>query len=384
MAYTNNYTIDKFGAASISADIVNGGTYDGYVNGLYINGVPIDPTSTDWNDIISATETSLIVNQYNGTLNQPVKLVPDEISQDNYYLNKKALDNTQKTIENNLLYTVLSTITQKQKTKVSALTYPMDISLDQDYLSISQYEFSPPQGGSKTKTKAYEGSVILPMPKVSDSNGAEWAESKLSIFGLTAVEAAGGIIRPLSGDSFNATLPDFGKFAKSAAGGAAVAGSLAAESAAKAVNLNVDADSLLARTTGNVANPNAELLFKGPDLRNFTFAYTLVARNADEGANIRRIIKFFKWGMAPKNQSNALLGTPNVFELEYVTKGGEGRVNKFKQMALKRFTTDYAPSGFWVSYEDSQPLAVKIQLEFTELQPIYQSDQGSIDDNVGY
>lgn len=101
---------------------------------------------------------------------------------------------------------------------------------------------------------------------------------------------------------FNATLPDFGKFAKNAAGGAAVAGSLAAESAAKAVNLNVDADSLLARTTGNVANPNAELLFKGPDLRNFTFAYTLVARNADEGANIRRIIKFFKWGLAPKNK----------------------------------------------------------------------------------
>lgn len=96
MAYTNNYTIDKFGAALISADIVNGGTYDGYVNGLYINGVPVDPTSTNWNDIISATETSLIVNQYNGTLNQPVELVPDEISQDNYYLNKKALDNTQK------------------------------------------------------------------------------------------------------------------------------------------------------------------------------------------------------------------------------------------------------------------------------------------------
>ena len=383
MAYTNNYTIDQFGSATISADIVNGGTYDGYVNGLYINGVSVDPTSTNWNDIISATETSLIVNEYNGTLSQPVKLVPDEISQDNYYHNKKALDNTQKSIENNLLYTVLSTITQTQKTKVSALTYPMDISLDQDYLSISQYEFSPPQGGSKTKTKAYEGSVILPMPKVSDSNGAEWAESKLSVFGLGAVSAFGAITDTFTGENTDLKGKAEG-FVKNIPGGGAVLGSIVAAETASKAGLNLDADSLLARTTGNVANPNAELLFKGPDLRNFTFAYTLVARNADEGANIRRIIKFFKWGLAPKKQNDALLGTPNVFELEYVTKGGKGRVNKFKQMALKRFTTDYAPSGYWVSYEDSQPLAVKIQLEFTELQPIYQSDQGSIDDNVGY
>ena len=38
-----------------------------------------------------------------------------------------------------------------------------------------------------------QGSVILPMPKIVDTNGAEWGESKLNIFGLAAV----GIGAPL-------------------------------------------------------------------------------------------------------------------------------------------------------------------------------------------
>jgi hypothetical protein len=39
----------------------------------------------------------------------------------------------------------------------------------------------------------------------------------------------------------------------------------------------------------------------------------------------------------------------------------------------------------WVAYEDSQPVAVRIQLEFTELQPIYDEDQNKYSgDDVGY
>jgi hypothetical protein len=45
-------------------------------------------------------------------------------------------------------------------------------------------------------------------------------------------------------------------------------------------NINIDADQLLARTTGNIINPNAELLFSGVTLRKFGFSYKLVARSA--------------------------------------------------------------------------------------------------------
>ena len=46
---------------------------------------------------------------------------------------------------------------------------------------------------------------------------------------------------------------------------------------------------------------------------------------------------------------------------------------------------DYAPFGYWSAYRDSQPVAVKMDLNFTELRPLYQSDQlDTPEDSVGY
>ena len=38
----------------------------------------------------------------------------------------------------------------------------------------------------KLAGEEYGGFAILPMPKVSDSNGAEWGESDLNVFGVAA------------------------------------------------------------------------------------------------------------------------------------------------------------------------------------------------------
>ena len=40
--------------------------------------------------------------------------------------------------------------------------------------------------GQTEAGKEYGGFAILPMPKVSDSNGAEWGESDLNVFGVAA------------------------------------------------------------------------------------------------------------------------------------------------------------------------------------------------------
>ena len=46
---------------------------------------------------------------------------------------------------------------------------------------------------------------------------------------------------------------------------------------------------------------------------------------------------------------------------------------------------DYAPNGYWSAYRDSQPVALKIDLNFTELRPIYEGDQAiTPEDSVGY
>ena len=68
------------------------------------------------------------------------------------------------------------------------------------------------------------------------------------------------------------------------------------------------------------------------------------------------------------------------FPLEY--KRGQGpmdqldTVNRFHDtMALRTIAVDYAPNGYWSAYQDSQPIAVRMSLNFAELRPVYETDQ---------
>ena len=313
------------------------------------------------------------------------------------------------------------------------LPYPFDIDLEQDHLKITQYEYKRPSTDVQASRPSdsvkgnpygeYKGGVILPMPKVSDSNGAEWGKSDLSVFGLGLAsilndvnDAATGRFLPdlqglggkAAGEDFNLNNRANANFgldfrndllqvlqnaktessrAIGNAGGTFRAGlAVGAEKIGRLTGIDLSADEFLARSSGSILNPNAELLFQGPVLRDFAFKFLMIARNEDEGKIIRKIIKFFKTGAAPIFNTAALLKTPNVFQLEY-KRGRQtlSTVNKFNEMALRTITVDYAPDGFWSAYQDSQPVALIMNLQFSELRPIYQENQkNDDDDSVGY
>jgi hypothetical protein len=135
-----------------------------------------------------------------------------------------------------------------------------------------------------------------------------------------------------------------------------------------------------------------ELLFRSPLLRNFGLAYRMTARSKAEAEEIRRIIRFFKQGMSPRNQindgKNFFLKTPNVFGVSFRTTNKEENkgMPKFKTCALRKFTTDYSPDRMWSAYDDGQPVSVTIVMEFGELTPIYSGDFNSLEtlDDIGY
>ena len=74
------------------------------------------------------------------------------------------------------------------------------------------------------------------------------------------------------------------------------------------------------------------------------------------------------------------LKNPDIFTLQYKSGKGENdvlnTVNRFNPggLALTTMAVDYAPNGYWSAYKDSQPVAVKMDLSFTELRPIYEQD----------
>ena len=418
-------------------------------SGLY---TPVDP-STDLFDDLSlnqASITAIEVNTGEKDLTEDDVIWQDEsLLTKNYNESLKNYNNAL-SIENPDNEDPFTTgqIAANPVISVETLRYPYDIDIQQDHLKITQYKYERDQDdffdAAKQENKGnggandlkytrsvqrsgpdnyvrgeYQGGVILPMPKVSDSNGAEWGKSDLNVFELGAASlgatAMDTLSDPLSGfremgntlglgsqdkkfnklseaEQGNILRSDMQrKFSDTAFGrpkamGQATMG-FAATQLGKAAGLDISADEFLARSTGRILNPNAELLFQGPVLRDFGFKFLMIARSEAEAKMIRSIIRFFKIGSAPIYDGGpALLGTPNIFKLEY--KAGSKKlntVNKFNEMALRTITVDYAPDGFWSAYQDSHPVAVVMSLQFSELKPIYQENHTLEPvDSVGY
>ena len=400
----------------------------------------VDPNSTEFTTV---TSTSQALNAYNvnnhkgekGNYEKEIRIASNEQKDNKYTTEKKKEDNQNKEIDEtsekiNGVTTASATTTEN---KIPILfRYPYDIDINQDHLKIVQYEYkrnakrefnnsSPDKYGTVISDKnkpygKYNGSVILPMPKVSDSNGAEWGKSDLNVFGIAAGGLASDVLNDLKqgtglgsnafdslsskifgNEALDAEDQDSGFFnrireniakGQENLGNTGTAGlAIGAQELSKLAGINLSADEFLARATGEILNPNAELLFQGPVLRDFGFKFLMIARSSEEAAMIRNIIRFFKVGAAPRFLNGpALLGTPNVFQLEY--RAGDktlNTVNRFNEMALRTITVDYAPDGFWSAYQDSHPVAVVMSLQFSELRPIYREDHKKTgDSSVGY
>ena len=445
--YEGTYTVTVNDGEISAIEVLNTG------NNLYR---PVKP-GTDLFKAISESDTALDTISINttgqtGNITETVLQDREQLDQ-TYETLDKAYRNAKADLKETTDDTGGAVTTQPPQTSsVSSLLpdtlrYPFDIDTNQDHLKITQYEYERPgtrEGGAfpsagnvqasrpgsrpgpvvdgyreadTVKGKPfglYTGGVLLPMPKVSDSNGAEWGKSDLNVFGLGFTSMAGGIIDAAMGtnvdpkfselqtslfkniDQDNENVAQGDSLRQNILGnkdaginnlpGVGQAGlAIGAQELSKFAGVNLSADEVLARTSGKILNPNAELLFQGPVLRDFGFKFLMIARGEDEAEEIRRIIRFFKIGAAPVySDGPALLGTPNVFQLEY--KAGNkslDTVNKFNEMALRTITVDYAPDGFWSAYQDSHPVAVVMSLQFSELRPLYRRDHESVG-GVGY
>ena len=313
--------------------------------------------------------------------------------------------------------------------------YPLDIDLQQDHLKITRYLYRRPDinqskgvrskeagnaerrvfipienvAGDSVRGSDPAGTIILPMPKATDVNAASWGKGEINSTGLAALGVAqkglgalnlatpGNITGKKNSDMVADLRKKFndgrGDFTSGGAGAMGQAITIQAVTGMMSMipGVSVDTDTYLARTDGRVLNPNAEMLFQGPSIRDFAFSFLMIARSQKEGEEIRRIIRLLKVGMAPKFRNTTFLKAPDIFTLEY--KNGPGKkdviptANLFNPggLALTTMNVDYAPNGYWSAYRDSQPVAVKMDLNFTELRPIYQSDQLDTPDNsVGY
>ena len=178
---------------------------------------------------------------------------------------------------------------------------------------------------------------------------------------------------------------------------------------------NISFNDLAGSTRGVVINPNAEMLYDSPQMREVGMVFKMVASNAEESAQIRNIYNTFR-----KNASPQYGGTDNADSEEWqktkeqfvkFSGGKEDNSNgkndwgdmhnfirvpnlckftfmkghnvhpwlvQFKPCAISNVEVNYTPDGTYATHPDGAPVAVEIRLSFMETKVVFaqEIDQG--------
>lgn len=268
------------------------------------------------------------------------------------------------------------------------ITYPLGLgNSKQDVITFNMLKYEPKkfQGlgfSERNSLRNSIGSVILPVPSgIQDANSVNWGSSDMNPLEIALASMSLGFITE-GGQGLVDASKNVGQGLKAGSGDVKTA--LAAMFASQATG----AKDLLTRTTGAIINPNMELLFKGPQLRPFTFTFKMSARSQDEAKNIIKIIRFFKQGMAPiQSASNIFLKSPHTFRIQYKLRGETDHpyIGKIKECALQSCGVAYTPEGSYATYHDGVMASYQMTLTFSELEPVFNNDYEDDDDqSIGF
>lgn len=154
-----------------------------------------------------------------------------------------------------------------------------------------------------------------------------------------------------------------------------------------ASSIGLDAAAALQLGKGKVYNPNVEMLYKEPILRQFRFSFDFLPESPEDARATDNIIMMFKKYSAPK-AAGAHLEVPHLWNIKYHRAGGKhfSRLNAFKYCICEAVMVQDNPRSNYHMTIDAPDLAgpvpvhTQMELIFTETDIILRDDH----DNVGY
>lgn len=134
---------------------------------------------------------------------------------------------------------------------------------------------------------------------------------------------------------------------------------------------NVERDVAL-RSFGYAINPNIDVIYSAPELRQFQFDFMFAPRNTAEANQVLAIIRSFKFHASPESSPDSASGRywipPTEFDIEFSLR----TMGKISRCVLKSIDVDYSPNGFNVYREDSSeydmPTNIGLRLQFSEIE----------------
>jgi len=161
-------------------------------------------------------------------------------------------------------------------------------------------------------------------------------------------------------------------------------------------------------TRGIVMNPNTELLYDSPELREIGMTWKLIPKNIKEARVIKSIVNAFRdaslpsygsqddpipeWGdkisgardiRQKKDQSDEsfVFNEENFIHVPWMCKftfmnGNETHyhVAQFKPCAISKVRVSYTPDGMYSTYTDGSPVATELSINFIESKLIFKGE----------
>jgi hypothetical protein len=159
-----------------------------------------------------------------------------------------------------------------------------------------------------------------------------------------------------------------------------LSGDVANVALARAANNFLPGASLKAAATQALqvnVNPNTRTMFDRPNLRQFNFAFKLVATSPSEARQIEKIVKSFRKYMYPEaiklGQVPIGYRFPPMFKIDFDYRGSKVGIPSILHCHLKSVQANYnQQSGTF--HEDGQPTEVDLNLVFLEYRALTQQD----------
>lgn len=321
---------------------------------------------------------------------------------------------------------------------MSTLRYPRDLQINSqtDYINFKFFKYEPPfrrgdsGGGSIDYYSSPEGNigsevlneVLLYMPQdVTTSMSTSWGGKEIT-------NMAAGLLAGYA----NVSSGNLGGAMQNVGAGIANLGALPTTTASALVRMGLSAtgaqtnltqNDILGGTAGIILNPNMELLFGGPSIRNIGFRFKMAARSEKEAQDMIRICRMFQYhahssfggssnvtktllstffgqesstgsnrgeGRAADqnattqaatlsedqiddaSQSNNFIGVPDLCLFKYMTGENPNEyINQYKACALTNVDVNFTPDGSYSTLIGGYPSAVELSITLVETKIIY-------------
>ena len=215
---------------------------------------------------------------------------------------------------------------------------------------------------------------------LSTEQKQNWVGKKFTRVGAAAISALNGDFSNL-GNTLKDTRGNLG----------ALSDALKASALNKipGVGGNLSINDLSGSTRGVVLNPNAELLYDSPDLREIGMVFKLVPQNKAESKIIKQIVDAFRTASLPTFGSNESIKAGNNQQISgsnwiqvpmlckfTFMKGSNNNdwIAQYKPCGIVQVQVNYTPDGTYASLWDGSPVATELSIRFVETKLIFSKE----------